>query len=107
MSICVMTRNIIVAHMQPTLVAIPTVVLVVVVVAASRLAANTYKIIDGYSIGDEESNKKAFLCNICLWTFETETELGIHNYLEHLIMKKNVQKTMITGNFQKISIFLS
>ena len=46
--------------------------------------------LDEYSIGYDESNKKAFLCEICLWTFETEIELGIHNYLEHLIMKKNV-----------------
>jgi hypothetical protein len=91
MSICVMTRNIIVARTQLTLIAIPTVVLVVVVVAASSLAANTYKITGGYPIRDEESNKKVFLCNICLWTFETETMLDIHNYLEHLIMK-NVQK---------------
>ncbi len=46
--------------------------------------------LDEYPIGYDESNKEAFLCGICLWTFETETELGIHNYLEHLIMKKNV-----------------
>ena len=43
-----------------------------------------------YSIGYDESKNEAFLCENCLWTFETETELGIHNYLEHLIMKKNV-----------------
>jgi hypothetical protein len=46
--------------------------------------------LDEYSVGYDESNKQAFLCEICLWIFGTETELGIHNYLEHLIMKKNV-----------------
>jgi len=33
-------------------------------------------------IGYDEHNKEAFLCEICLWTFETEAELSIHNYLE-------------------------
>jgi len=61
-------------------------------VAVSSLAANTYRITDGYSIGYEESTKEAFLCESCLWTFETEEELGIHNYLEHLIMNKHVRK---------------
>ena len=28
-----------------------------------------------------------FICELCLWTFETESELDNHNYLEHLIMK--------------------
>jgi len=63
-----------------------------VAAAVSTLAANTYRITDGYSIGDEESNKEAFLCEICLWTFETEVELSVHNYLEHLIMNSMFEK---------------
>jgi len=35
--------------------------------------------------------KVVFSCNECLWMFETEAELIIHNYLEHLIMKKYVR----------------
>lgn len=38
---------------------------------------------------DSANTIKTFVCKICLWTFETETELGIHNYLEHLIMKRD------------------
>lgn len=45
--------------------------------------------LDEYSSGIDEPNKKALLCGICLWTFETETELSIHNYLEHLIIEKH------------------
>ncbi len=41
-----------------------------------------------YSIGNIQPNKETFLCEICLWSFENETELSTHNYLEHLIMKK-------------------
>lgn len=39
------------------------------------------------SIRYDKSGKEVFLCEICLWTFETDTELTIHNYLEHLIIK--------------------
>ena len=28
---------------------------------------------------------RPFICKICLWEFESESELHIHNYLEHLI----------------------
>jgi hypothetical protein len=28
-----------------------------------------------------------FICERCLWTFEKEAEMDVHNYLEHLIMK--------------------
>lgn len=40
-----------------------------------------------YSIKYDKSDKEDFLCEICLWTFETDNELNIHNYLEHLIIK--------------------
>jgi hypothetical protein len=32
------------------------------------------------------SSLSHFNCEICLWTFETKSELDIHNYLEHLIV---------------------
>jgi hypothetical protein len=35
--------------------------------------------------------REIFSCNVCLWAFESEAELDIHNYLEPLIMKKYVQ----------------
>jgi hypothetical protein len=31
-----------------------------------------------------ESSSFRFKCEICLWAFETNSELDIHNYLEHL-----------------------
>ena len=31
-----------------------------------------------HSIGYAEQSKENFLCGSCLWTFKTETELGIH-----------------------------
>ena len=45
--------------------------------------------LDKHSIGYVGHSKETFLCEICLWTFKTETELAIHNYLEHLIMKRD------------------
>jgi len=38
-----------------------------------------------------DQKRVVFSCNECLWMFETEVELNIHNYLEHLIMKKYVR----------------
>ncbi len=38
-----------------------------------------------------------FGCRICLWVFESKSELDIHNYLEHMIInhleehKRNVE----------------
>jgi len=32
------------------------------------------------------------MCEICLWQFESEQELDIHNYLEHMIIKHPQKK---------------
>jgi hypothetical protein len=41
----------------------------------------------------------SFNCRICLWTFESESELNIHNYLEHMIINhaehKKIEDTCI------------
>jgi hypothetical protein len=34
------------------------------------------------------SSSSRFNCEICLWPFETNSELDIHNYLEHLIIDR-------------------
>ncbi len=49
---------------------------------------------------EELISNKSFNCRICLWTFESESELNIHNYLEHVIInhaehKKIVQDTQV------------
>lgn len=35
---------------------------------------------------EELISNYSFNCRICLWTFENELELNIHNYLEHMII---------------------
>ncbi len=47
----------------------------------------------------DHKKSKVFSCNVCLWTFESEEELDIHNYLEHLVMKKYARNETFKGNF--------
>ncbi|MFZ0896093.1 MAG: hypothetical protein WAZ77_16475, partial [Candidatus Nitrosopolaris sp.] len=35
-----------------------------------------------------KSSSYHFDCEICLWAFETNSELDIHNYLEHLTINR-------------------
>jgi len=42
-----------------------------------------------------ESSSSHFNCEICLWTFETKSELDIHTYLEHLIIKSEQPNTIV------------
>lgn len=37
-----------------------------------------------------------FNCKICLWTFESESELNIHDYLEHMIIKYKTVRNLPT-----------
>jgi hypothetical protein len=49
-----------------------------------RFTTNSIKCNDLDYVREENSQ---FICELCLWTFETEAELDIHNYSEHMIMK--------------------
>ncbi len=44
---------------------------------------------------DEIISNHSFNCRICLWTFESESELNIHNYLEHMIINHAEQKRIV------------
>ena len=39
---------------------------------------------------DEPISNQSFNCRICLWVFESESELKIHNYLEHMIITHTI-----------------
>jgi len=44
-----------------------------------------------------------FNCEICLWAFETNSELDIHNYLEHLIINRVSQPSRIVQDVRLIT----
>jgi len=44
-----------------------------------------------------------FNCEICLWAFETNSELDIHNYLEHLIINHVSQPSRIVQDVRVIA----
>ena len=35
---------------------------------------------------DEPVSNQSFNCRLCLWVFESGSELEIHNYLEHMVI---------------------
>ena len=44
-----------------------------------------------------------FNCEICLWAFETNSELDIHNYLEHLTINRVSLSSGIVQDAQVIT----
>ena len=50
---------------------------------------------------EEPISNRSFNCRVCLWEFKSESELNIHNYLEHMTInhakpKKIVKDSRIT-----------
>jgi hypothetical protein len=51
---------------------------------------------DKLTFHSKNSSASTFGCRVCLWAFESKSELDIHNYLEHMIIthlehKRNVE----------------
>jgi len=51
---------------------------------------------DKLTIDSKNGLTSTFGCRVCLWAFESKSELDIHNYLEHMIFthlehKRNVE----------------
>jgi hypothetical protein len=44
---------------------------------------------------EELISNHLFNCRICLWLFESESELNIHNYLEHMIINHAEHKKIV------------
>jgi hypothetical protein len=47
-----------------------------------------------------DRSTSTFNCGICLWVFESKSELDIHNYLEHIAInhiehRKNIEDPLI------------
>jgi hypothetical protein len=46
----------------------------------------TAKRVDKLTFDSKNRSSSAFGCGVCLWMFESKSELEIHNYLEHIII---------------------
>jgi hypothetical protein len=51
----------------------------------------------------EPISNQSYSCRICLWIFESGSELEIHNYLEHMIINQMHKRTTedITKTYNK------
>ena len=47
---------------------------------------------DELTFDSKNRSSSTFGCGVCLWVFESKSELEIHNYLEHIIINHSEHK---------------